>query len=233
MSIHDDTYNIPTIIQNTQLEKIIQSEIFYKKLILRDIKELRKNFTTSNIKTHLKVRFIATYLAKLFKVYHLDKSLTQDIVNGIDSVLLSREHIGTDASFNILFESYLYSKLDISTNPNKAGEIIIKLLDNIKSPFRRFIMYQHLHKVVDEVKIYKFKKIMLNHNGKQRKLIFNYMPLNYTSSIFEFIKSLIPVGRVVRIKNKDNQEITKQLEQSTVAYYAYMDNIEDDIIIKS
>ncbi|QMU99803.1 DUF735 family protein (plasmid) [Borrelia sp. A-FGy1] len=210
---HNPTYDIPETIRNTQLGQFIDNEIEYKKLILAQIKEITNNFASKNIKAHLKIRFIAKFLAKLFKVYHLDKNLTYDIVNGIDSVLLSREHIGTDNSFNLLFASYLYTNVEISTNEDQAGEIVIKLINNIKSSFRRYIIHNKLEKTVGREKFYKLKKIVLTHSKSKFRLMFNYMPLNYTSSIYEFIKSLIPVGRVIRIKDKDNQMIMSNLAQ--------------------
>ncbi|AYE36975.1 hypothetical protein DB313_05610 (plasmid) [Borrelia turcica IST7] len=246
---HNSTYDIPEALRNTQLAKIIDNEIEYKKLILNEIKEITNNFSSNNIKSHLKIRFIAKFLAKIFKVYHLDKNLTSDIVNGIDSVLLSREHIGTDNSFNLLFASYLYTNVELTTNKEQAGEIVIKLLNNIKSPFRRYIVHNKLDKVVGNEKVFKFKKIVIIHSKGKFNLMFNYMPLNYTSSIYEFIKSLIPVGRVVRIKDRDNQVIMSNSAQETQekqflhklkeqmkqpASYSHTDELEDtstDIIL--
>ncbi|WKC58465.1 DUF735 family protein [Borrelia sp. P9F1] len=245
---HNSTYNIPEALRNTQLGKVIDNEIEYKKFILNEIREITDNFSSTNIKAHLKIRFIAKFLAKIFKVYHLDKNLTYDIVNGINSVLLAREYIGTDNSFNLLFASYLYTNVELTTNPDKSGEIIIKLLDNIKSPFRRYIVHNKLDKIVKDEKFFRFKKIVISYSERKYKLTFNYMPLNYTSSIYEFIKSLIPVGRVVRIKDRDDQVIMSNLAQeekekevlsTTIkklqpAFYSYTDALDDtskDIVL--
>lgn len=61
---------IPKFLENTQIEKFIYNELDYKKEILRELKELLKNFRTINVKDSINSKYIALLMLSIFNAFH-------------------------------------------------------------------------------------------------------------------------------------------------------------------
>ncbi|WP_210361679.1 DUF735 family protein [Borreliella valaisiana] len=189
---------IPKFLENTQIEKFIYNELDYKKEILRELKELLENFRTINVKGSINSKFIALIMLSIFNAFHFKKELGKNLVNSLDAIIFAIKSIGTDESFIVLFRAFLHANVEVSSNEDTPGEIIIKLLGNIKSPIEFNIAAKNQNKL---------KKITAKHLGFKKALVSNYMPKDYKNSVYEFIKILIPVGRIVKIIDKEQIEI--------------------------
>ncbi|WP_210381944.1 DUF735 family protein, partial [Borreliella garinii] len=185
-------------LENTQIEKFIYNELDYKKEILRELKELLENFRTINVKGSINSKFIALIMLSIFNAFHFKKELGKNLVNSLDAIIFAIKSIGTDESFIVLFRAFLHANVEVSSNEDTPGEIIIKLLGNIKSPIEFNIAAKNQNKL---------KKITAKHLGFKKALVSNYMPKDYKNSVYEFIKILIPVGRIVKIIDKEQIEI--------------------------
>ncbi|WKC90362.1 DUF735 family protein (plasmid) [Borreliella carolinensis] len=189
---------IPKFLENTQIEKFICNELDYKKEILRELKELLANFNTINVKKSINSKYIALLMLSIFNAFHFKKELDKNLVNFLDAIIFAIKSIGTDESFIVLFKAFLHANVEVSSNENAPGEIIIKLLGNIKSPIEFNIAAKNQNKL---------KKITAKHAGFKKTLTSNYMPKDYKSSVYEFIKILVPTGRIVKIIDKKQIEI--------------------------
>ncbi|WKC75696.1 DUF735 family protein [Borreliella valaisiana] len=189
---------IPKFLENTQIEKFIYNELDYKKEILRELKELLENFRTINVKDSINSKFIALIMLSIFNAFHFKKELDKNLVNSLDAIIFAIKSIGTDESFIVLFKAFLHANVEVSSNEDTPGEIIIKLLGNIKSPIEFNIAAKNQNKL---------KKITAKHHGSKKALVSNYMPKDYKNSVYEYIKILIPVGRIVKIIDKEQIEI--------------------------
>lgn len=125
---------IPKFLENTQIEKFICNELDYKKEILRELKELLENFNTINVKNSINSKYIALLMLSIFNAFHFKKELNKNLVNSLDAIIFAIKSIGTDESFIVLFKAFLHANVEVSSNEDAPGEIIIKLLGNIKSP---------------------------------------------------------------------------------------------------
>ncbi|WKC58662.1 DUF735 family protein [Borrelia sp. P9F1] len=189
---------IPLFLQNTQIEQIIQSELNFKKQILGELKKLLENFRTINVKESINSRYITRIMLALFNACHLQKGLTKDLINSLNALIFAIKSIGTDESLHVLFKAFLHARVEVNVVPNTPGTIIIKLLENIKSP----IKFKITGKINGRI-----KKISVRHKGLTKELESNYIPKDFTDSIYGFIKSLIPAGRTIRIFDTHNKEI--------------------------
>ncbi|MGF7102016.1 DUF735 family protein [Borreliella kurtenbachii] len=203
---------IPKFLENTQIEKFICNELDYKKEILRELKELLGNFNTINVKKSINSKYIALLMLSIFNAFHFKKELDKNLVNSLDAIIFAIKSIGTDESFIVLFKAFLHANVEVSSNENAPGEIIIKLLGNIKSPIEFNIAAKNQNKL---------KKITAKHSGLKKTLTSNYMPKDYKNSVYEFIKILIPTGRIVKIIDKKQIEIksTRTKKISTADHF--------------
>ncbi|UPA17058.1 DUF735 family protein (plasmid) [Borrelia coriaceae] len=189
---------LPQFLQNTQIAKITQSEISFKKQLLGELKDLRNNFKTIDIEENINSRYIALMMLSLFNAFHLKKGLKKDLINSLKALIFAIKSIGTDESFHLLFKAFLHARVEVNVNPEIPGEIIIKLIDNIRSPIKFKIAGKNNGKL---------KIIIVKHKGKFRKLASNYIPKDFTNSVYGFIKSLIPAGRTIKIFDTYDKEI--------------------------
>ncbi|MBB6213367.1 DUF735 family protein (plasmid) [Borreliella californiensis] len=189
---------IPKFLENTQIEKFIYNELDYKKEILKELKELLENFNTINVKKSINSKYIVLLMLSIFNAFHFKKELDKNLVTSLDAIIFAIKSIGTDESFIVLFKAFLHANVEVSSNENAPGEIIIKLLGNIKSPIEFNIAAKNQNKL---------KKITAKHSGFKKALTSNYMPKDYKNSVYEFIKILIPTGRIVKIIDKKQIEI--------------------------
>lgn len=189
---------IPKFLENTQIEKFIYNELDYKKEILKELKELLENFKTINVKDSINSKYIALLMLSIFNAFHFKKELDKNLVNSLNAIIFAIKSIGTDESFIVLFKAFLHANVEVSSNENTPGEIIIKLLGNIKSPVEFNIAAKNQKNL---------KKLTVKHAGFKKTLVSNYMPKDYKNSVYEFIKILIPIGRIVKIIDKEQIEI--------------------------
>ncbi|WP_024654577.1 DUF735 family protein [Borrelia hispanica] len=189
---------IPHFLQNTQIAKIIQSELDFKKQLLKELNQLLENFASINVDESINSRYIALLMLSLFNASHLKKGLKKDLINYIKALIFAIKSIGTDESFHLIFKAFLHARIEINVNPNIPGEIIITLLEHIRSPIK--------FKIAGKIKG-KLKTIIVKHQGKLKKLVSNYIPKDFQNSTYGFIKSLIPAGRTIKIFDINNKEI--------------------------
>ncbi|MCD2332382.1 DUF735 family protein [Borreliella americana] len=203
---------IPKFLENTQIEKFICNELDYKKEILRELKELLANFNTIDVKKNINSKYIALLMLSIFNAFHFKKELDKNLVNSLDAIIFAIKSIGTDESFIVLFKAFLHANVEVSSNEKVPGEIIIKLLGNIKSPIEFNVAAKNQNKL---------KKIAAKHAGLKKTLTSNYMPKDYKNSVYEFIKILIPIGRIVKIIDKKQIEIkgTRTKKFSTADHF--------------
>ncbi|AYE37090.1 hypothetical protein DB313_06195 (plasmid) [Borrelia turcica IST7] len=193
---------IPTFLRNTEVEKFIENEIAFASQILTELRELNSNFIDINT-THINSRFVAIWLSVIFKIFYSRMQTTVSLAYNIGSVIFATKHIGTDESFVKLFKAFL--NVDIAVTTPQAGVINIKLLSGIKTNFIAYIS-------PSTKRGKRPKKILIcqhreGYEPKCKALVFNYLPKGYSHSIYAFIKNLIPIGRVLRLIDKDNQDI--------------------------
>ncbi|AWG43318.1 hypothetical protein CR532_04795 (plasmid) [Candidatus Borreliella tachyglossi] len=189
---------IPQFLQNTQIEKIMQSELNFKKQILRELRKLLENFRTINVEESIKSRYISLMMLSIFKAFHLKAGINKDLIQSLKALIFALKSIGTDESFHVLFKAFLHARVEVSVNSATPGEINIKLLDNIRSPIR--------FKIAGKIKGVT-TKISVKHKGLYRELESNYIPKDFKDSVYGFIKSLIPVGRTIKIFDTYNKEV--------------------------
>nr|WKT13983.1 DUF735 family protein [Borrelia sp. BU AG58] len=190
--------DIPQFLQNTQIEQIIQSELNFKKQILSELKKLLENFRAINVKESINSRYITLIILALFNASHLKMGITKDLINSLNALIFAIKSIGTDESFHVLFKAFLRARVEVNVDPNAPGTIIIKLLKNIKSP----IKFKIAGKINGRI-----RPINVRHRGIRKELESNYIPKDFTNSIYGFIKSLIPAGRTIKIFDTHNKEI--------------------------
>lgn len=65
---------IPKFLENTQIEKFIYNELDYKKEILRELKELLKNFRTINVKDSINSKYITLLMLSIFNAFYFKKN---------------------------------------------------------------------------------------------------------------------------------------------------------------
>ncbi len=138
---------IPKFLENTQIEKFIYNELDYKKEILRKLKELLKTFRTINVKDSINSKYIALLMLSIFNAFHFKKELDKTLVNSLDAIIFAIKSIGTDESFLVLFKAFLHANVEVSSKEDAPGEIIIKLLGNIKSPIEFNIAAKNQNKL--------------------------------------------------------------------------------------
>lgn len=97
---------IPKFLENTQIEKFIYNELDYKKEILRELKELLKNFRTINAKDSINSKYIALLMLSIFNAFHFKKELDKNLVNSLYAIIFAIKSIGTDESFIVLFKAF-------------------------------------------------------------------------------------------------------------------------------
>ncbi|ETZ17714.1 hypothetical protein BDCR2A_01354 [Borrelia duttonii CR2A] len=194
---------IPNFLKNTEIAKLIQTETNYANVLLSELKSLNSNFTSINATKHCSSRFIAVWLSQLFRIFYAESQPLASLTSNIDSVLFALRHIGTDESFIRLFKAFLHVDIEITTP--QAGVIKIKLLGTVKTNFTAFI-------TPSTPKGNRLKRILIRETKeglqtKHRFLTFNFLPKGYSQSIYSFIKNLIPIGRTLKLYDKDNTEI--------------------------
>ncbi|UGQ16827.1 DUF735 family protein [Borrelia sp. RT5S] len=189
---------VPQFLQNTQIEQIIQNELNFKEQVLSELKTLLENFRTINVKESINSRYITLIILSLFNASHLKTGLTKDLINSLNALIFAIKTIGTDESLHVLFKAFLHARVEVSVDSNAPGTIIIKLLENIKSPIKFKITGKTNGRI---------KKINVRHKGLIKELESNYIPKDFTNSICGFIKSLIPAGRTIKIFDTHNKEI--------------------------
>ncbi|WP_099528550.1 DUF735 family protein [Borrelia miyamotoi] len=191
------------ITRNSQLDKFIQNELHFANVILSELKSLNSNFINLPISKHCTSKFIAIWLSNIFNIFYVETQPTHELAKNIDSIIYCLKHIGTDASLTRMFKTFL--NVDIEITVPSDGVINIKLLGAIKTNFTA--------KISPSSNTNKNKKIRISYklpNDEHMKcgtLIFNYLPKGYAHSIYTFIKSLIPVGRTLKLQDQDNNEI--------------------------
>ncbi|AHH07012.1 Hypothetical protein BCD_0946, partial (plasmid) [Borrelia crocidurae DOU] len=114
---------IPSFLQGTQVEKIIETEISFIDKIINEIKTLTRNFTDINAKKHLNSRFIAFWLSEILKIIYSKNQTLDTLAQNIDSVLFALRYIGTHESFKKLFKAFL--NVDIEPKTSAPGVIDI------------------------------------------------------------------------------------------------------------
>ncbi|EEH00280.1 conserved hypothetical protein (plasmid) [Borreliella finlandensis] len=194
---------IPNFFKGTEIHKFILTETEYAQKLLNELKSLNSNFISIDVKENIKSRYIAIWLSQVLSIFYAQTQTLQSITNNINSVIFALRHIGTDESFRLIFKAFL--TVDILVTTPQAGVIDISLKGVIKTNFTTFIS-------PSTAKGKRPKKILIRekkagYTTSKKALVFNSLPKGYDHSIYAFIKRIIPIGRVLKINDKDSKNI--------------------------
>ncbi|ACN93306.1 conserved hypothetical protein (plasmid) [Borreliella finlandensis] len=194
---------IPNFFKGTEIHKFILTETEYAQKLLNELKSLNSNFISIDVKENIKSRYIAIWLSQVLSIFYAQTQTLQSITNNINSVIFALRHIGTDESFRLIFKAFL--NVDILVTTPQAGVIDISLKGVIKTNFTTFIS-------PSTAKGKRPKKILIRekkagYTTSKKALVFNSLPKGYDHSIYAFIKRIIPIGRVLKINDKDSKNI--------------------------
>ncbi|WP_210379816.1 DUF735 family protein [Borreliella garinii] len=193
---------IPNFLQDTQIYKLLIKETEYTQKLLNELKVLNSNFISIDAKENIKSRYIAIWISQVLSIFYAKTQTLQSITSNINSVIFALRHIGTDESFRLIFKAFL--NVDISVTTPEAGVINISLKGTIKTNFTTFISPSTKGKRSKKILIREKKK---GYAASKKALVFNSLPKGYDHSIYAFIKGIIPIGRVLKINNKDGANI--------------------------
>ncbi len=193
---------IPKFLKDTEIQKFIRTEIEYAQKLLNELKVLNSNFISIDAKENIKSRYIAIWTSQVLSIFYAKTQTLQSITSNINSVIFALRHIGTDESFRLIFKAFL--NVDISVTTPEAGVINISLKGTIKTNFTTFISPSTKGKRSKKILIREKKK---GYAASKKALVFNSLPKGYDHSIYAFIKGIIPIGRVLKINNKDGANI--------------------------
>ncbi|WP_421136299.1 DUF735 family protein (plasmid) [Borreliella yangtzensis] len=194
---------IPNFFNNTELHKFISTETEYAQTLLNELKFLNSNFISIDAKENIKSRYIAIWLSQVLSIFYAKTQTLQSITTNINSVIFALRHIGTDESFRLIFKAFL--NVDVTVTTPETGVIDISLKGVIRTNFITFIS-------PSTAPGKPLKKIILREKkdgyaASKKALVFNSLPKGYDHSIYAFIKRIIPIGRVLKINNKDGANI--------------------------
>ncbi|WP_215537759.1 DUF735 family protein [Borreliella bavariensis] len=193
---------IPNFLKHTEIQKFILTETEYAQKLLNELKFLNSNFISINAKENIKSRYIAIWISQVLSIFYAKTQTLQSITSNINSVIFALRHIGTDESFRLIFKAFL--NVDISVTTPEPGVIDISLKGAIKTNFTTFITPSTKGKRPKKILIREKKK---GYAASKKALVFNSLPKGYDHSIYAFIKGIIPIGRVLKINNKDGANI--------------------------
>ncbi|WP_425337204.1 DUF735 family protein [Borreliella tanukii] len=194
---------IPNFLKNTEVHKFIRTEMEYAQTLLNELKFMNSNFISINAKENIKSRYIAIWLSQVLSIFYAKTQTLQSITTNINSVIFALRHIGTDESFRLIFKAFL--NVDITVNTPEAGVIDISLKGTIKTNFITFISPSTAKGKPPKKILIREKKT--GYAASKKALVFNSLPKGYDHSIYAFIKRIIPIGRVLKINNKDGENI--------------------------
>ncbi|WP_215536403.1 DUF735 family protein [Borreliella bavariensis] len=194
---------IPKFLKDTEIQKFIRTEIEYAQKLLNELKALNSNFISIDAKENIKSRYIAMWLSQVLSIFYAKTQTLKSITSNINSVIFALRHIGTDESFRLIFKAFL--NVDVSVTTPETGVIDISLQGAIKTNFATFISPSTAKgKLLKKILIREKK---LGYAISKKALVFNSMPKGYDHSIYAFIKRIIPIGRVLKINDKDGKNI--------------------------
>ncbi|WP_210368832.1 DUF735 family protein [Borreliella garinii] len=194
---------IPKFLKDTEIQKFIRTEIEYAQKLLNELKALNSNFISIDAKENIKSRYIAMWLSQVLSIFYAKTQTLKSITSNINSVIFALRHIGTDESFRLIFKAFL--NVDVSVTTPETGVIDISLQGAIKTNFATFISPSTAKgKLLKKILIREKK---LEYAISKKALVFNSMPKGYDHSIYAFIKRIIPIGRVLKINDKDGKNI--------------------------
>ncbi|MCD2379800.1 DUF735 family protein [Borreliella burgdorferi] len=194
---------IPNLFKNTEIHKFIRTETEYAQALLNELKSLNSNFISINVIENIKSRYIAIWISQVLSIFYAKTQTLQSITSNINSVIFALRQIGTDESLKMIFKAFL--NVDIEVTTPQAGVIDISLKGAIKTNFTTFIS-------PSTAKGKRLKKIIIREKkagyaASRKALIFNSLPKGYDHSIYAFIKRIIPIGRVLKINDKNGKNI--------------------------
>ncbi|AHH11513.1 DUF735 family protein [Borrelia coriaceae] len=123
----------PSFLKDSQVEKIIDTEIAFINQVITEVKDLIANFEDINASQYLNSRFIAFWLCDILQIIYSRSQSLEMLANNIDSVIFALRHIGTHESFIRLFKAFL--NVDVEPTTTAPGVINIKLKNHIKTNF--------------------------------------------------------------------------------------------------
>ncbi|WP_418909500.1 DUF735 family protein (plasmid) [Borreliella sinica] len=194
---------IPNFLKDTKIQKFLRTETEYAQQLLNELRFLNSNLITIDAKENIKSRYVAIWISQVLSIFYAKTQTLQSITSNINSVIFALRHIGTDESFRLIFKAFL--NVDITVTTPEAGVIDIGLKGPIKTNFITFIS-------PSTAKEKRPKKILIGEKKKgyvlsKKALVFSSLPKGYDHSIYAFIKGIIPIGRVLKINNKDGENI--------------------------
>ncbi|WP_151060859.1 MULTISPECIES: DUF735 family protein [Borreliella] len=194
---------IPNFLKDTQVHKFILTETEYAQQLLNELKFMNSNFISIDAKENIKSRYIAIWLSQVLSIFYAQNQTLQRITTNINSVIFALRHIGTDESFRLIFKAFL--NVDVTVTTPEAGVINISLKGTIKTNFITFISPstapgKPLRKII-------IREKKTGYTASKKALVFNSIPKGYDHSIYAFIKRIIPIGRILKINDKNGKNI--------------------------
>lgn len=245
--IKDIEEYIPNFVKETEVEKLIKTELYFAYQFLKEIRSLNDNFDTiskNDLKQlELKSKYIAMWLSDFLGIFYTKTQTPKSLSNNITGILYALRHIGTDESFILLFKIFL--NVDIEVKAPDPGVIELNLQGEIKTNIAKYIIgsgsVQYLtekekqqrdkiqggyHKVEDiggwwcrpetgarkKENIKKIRKLVVRQKQPDKSIKRKYLgitvfPEGYEHAFYSFIKKFIPIGRILKIKNKQGEDI--------------------------
>ncbi|WP_420025160.1 DUF735 family protein (plasmid) [Borreliella yangtzensis] len=194
---------IPNFLKDTQVHKFILTETEYAQQLLNELKFMNSNFISIDAKENIKSRYIAIWLSQVLSIFYAQNQPLQRITTNINSVIFALRHIGTDESFRLIFKAFL--NVDVTVTTPEAGVINISLKGTIRTNFITFISpstapEKPLRKII-------IREKKTGYTATKKALVFNSIPKGYDHSIYAFIKRIIPIGRILKINDKNGKNI--------------------------
>ncbi|WP_424632745.1 DUF735 family protein [Borreliella lusitaniae] len=194
---------IPKFLKDTEIHKFIHTETEYAQKLLNELKLINSSFISIDAKENIKSRYIAIWISQILSIFYAKTQTLKSITNNINSVIFALRHIGTDESFRLIFKTFL--NVDILVTTPEAGVIDISLKGTIKTNFTTFISPSIAKGKRPKKILIREKKV--GYAASKKALVFNALPKGYDHSIYAFIKRIIPIGRVLKINDKDGHNI--------------------------
>lgn len=184
-----------------------------------------------------KSKYIAMWLCDFLGVYYKKNQTLESLSNAVTGILYALRHIGTEESFILLFKIFLNVDIEVKSPDPGVIEIKLQgeIKTNISkyiigSGSVQYYDPNELQKVDEEIKdptvigwwclplkaskarIKKIRKLVVSHKQpdgsiKKKYLGITVFPTGYEHAFYSFIKKFIPIGRILKIKNKKGEDL--------------------------
>lgn len=179
---------IASVIEGSELETLIKSELSYKKRILEEFESLKKNLNFDSN---------SLYLLKLFlgflRIPEQPQSSKEFIQNQLKTTLKAFQEIGTFESFVTLFRTFLQVEIDILLYNEKPSKLTIQMRD-----YPHFNLFQV---ILDPSAHYGF--LVETAEQKHSRLAIGKSQYHFVDNFYKFVKTLVVAGVEIEIREPE------------------------------